>query len=57
MLICALVEFEGIIWACVKMLWTAILKLRPELRADLKEFMRAESTITCEHCKCRLLIT
>ena len=53
----ALLELAGKIWACVKTDWIAIVRDLPLARSDLNELFNAESTMTCEHCKCRLLTT
>ena len=53
----ALLEFAGKTWACVNTLWIAMVSDRPLARSDLNELFNALSTMTCEHCKCKLLTT
>ena len=55
--ICVLLELAGKTWAWVKTDWIAIVRDLPLARSDLNELFNAESTTTCEHCKCRLLTT
>ena len=55
--ICALLELAGKRWACVKTDWIAIVRDLPLARSDLNELFNALSTMTCEHCKCKLLTT
>ena len=51
------VLFAGSTWACVKTLCSAMVKLRPDASMDFMALETLESRMTCEHCRCRLLMT
>ena len=55
--ICVLLELAGNTCACVNTDWIAIVKDLPLARSDLNKLFNALSTMTCEHCKCKLLTT
>ncbi len=55
--ICVLLELAGKTWAWVRTDWIAIVRDLLLARNDLNDLFNALSTMTCEHCKCKLLAT
>ena len=51
------VEFCASMCAWVKTLCTAMVRLRPEASMLFIALFTEESRITCEHCRCELLMT